>query len=138
MTPRLLKFTPMAITKRTLPPFWRRRKPPSRYDIAKLRPASLPKSERFETPKDARDESNRREAVLRSSSAKGTWQIAQQLHDCRAGYYHCENPICPLCARTFRRWLIGELIQLTESGRPNRILTILLQEASQHRINDLD
>jgi hypothetical protein len=45
-------------------PFWRRNDPAAKFDIAKLRPKSLPRGDRFETLNDARRESVRSEELL--------------------------------------------------------------------------
>jgi hypothetical protein len=54
--------------ERKKPPFWRRNKPNPKYDISLLRPANLPKGQRFETVADAREESERSEKLLLSFS----------------------------------------------------------------------
>src|SRR3982074_2979316 len=90
-------------------PFWRRRKPPARYDIARLRPATLPKGDRFETKQDVRYESERSEFLLRSYPGYSR-KLAKTLCACREGDLICDEPYCPICARTFRRWLIGQLL----------------------------
>jgi hypothetical protein len=60
---------------RKKPSFWRRNKPEPEYDISVLRPAKLPKGERFETLADAREESERSEQLLRSFS-RGSKEVA--------------------------------------------------------------
>jgi hypothetical protein len=118
-------------------PFWRRRKPPVKYDIALLRPETLAKGERFETPQDARRESARSETSLRSAQ-RGSNALADTLSDCRNGHYHCEQPFCPICARDFRRWLIGQLLRITRGNTRVHIYTVLLQEAAADNISELD
>ena len=126
----------MAKTRHQLP-FWRRRTPHPRYDIALLRPADLPRGQRFETLRDARRESARGEQLLKSFK-KGNNVFAEYLQECRAGDYVCDKPYCPVCARLFRRWLISELLRLTDKSRvPVHILTILLEEADRKKIDDL-
>jgi hypothetical protein len=119
------------------PPFWRRRKPPAEYDIALLRPATLHKGERFETLHDARRESVRSEALLKSTQ-HGSRASAETMSDCRDGHYQCDQPFCPICARDFRRWLIGQLLKITHCSTPVRIYTVLLREADSDNISDLD
>jgi hypothetical protein len=119
------------------PPFWRRGKLHPKHDIVRLRPENRPSGERFETLADARAESERSEKLLRSSS-RGSKGLAEFLQECRAGDYECHRPFCPICARVFRRWLIGELLRVT-SGKDNvRIYTVLLKTAPQDKINELD
>jgi len=123
--------------KRQMPPFWRRGKPDRQYDIALLRPEQSFKGERFETLADARAESERSEKLLRSFSG-GSGELAEFLQECRDGYYECTQPFCPICARQFRRWFIGELLRVTQGNTSVRIYAILLEEAPHDRIDDLD
>jgi hypothetical protein len=123
--------------KRRKPPFWRRGKPGPKYDIVLLRPGDRPKGERFETLADARAESERSEKLLRSFSG-GNKELAEFLQECRAGDYECNKPSCPICARKFRRWFIGELLRVTKGKEAVRIYTVLLKEAPQDKINNLD
>ena len=130
------QIAPMAKTRQR-PPIWRRGTPPPRYDIALLRPADLPRGQRFETLVDARRESERSEQLLKSFKT-GKKIFAEYLQECRAGDYVCDKPYCPVCARLFRRWLIGELLRLTDKSRvPVHILTILLEEADRGEIDNL-
>jgi hypothetical protein len=119
---------------RRQPLFWRRGKPGHKYDIALLRPADRPRGERFETSQDAREESERSEKLLRSFSG-GSKTIAEFLQECRAGYYECNKPFCPICARVFRRWFIGELLRVTEGQKEVHIYTLLLKEAPKDNID---
>jgi hypothetical protein len=122
---------------RQKPPFWRRGKPDPKYDIALLRPADQPKGERFETSQDTREESERSEKLLRLFSG-GSGTIAEFLQECRAGYYECNKPFCPTCARQFRRWLIGGLLRVTDGQKNVHIYTLLLKEAPKDNIDSLD
>src|SRR4051794_17238535 len=108
-------------------PFWRRGKPDRENDISLLRPENRPKGKRFETVADARDESERSESVLTSFSG-GSKELAY-LRECRAGDYHCNETFCPICARVFRRWVIGELLRVTRKSGSVRIYTVLLKSA---------
>jgi hypothetical protein len=122
---------------RRKPPFWRRGKPDPKYDIVRLRPKDRPKGDRFETVADARVESERSEMLLRSFSG-GNEELAEFLQECRGGDYECNSPFCPICARVFRRWFIGELLRVTKGKEAVRIYTVLLKEAPQDKINNLD
>ena len=86
---------------------------------------------------DARAESERSEKLLRSSSL-GSRVLAEVLQECRAGDYQCNQPFCPICARIFRRWFIGELLRVTKGRGPVWIYTVLLEEAPQDNCDDLD
>jgi hypothetical protein len=114
--------------------FWRLRKPPKNRDIIFLRPPCFGKSERFETEADARAESLRSERALKSNRA-----LLPQLYlsECRAGYYRCDQTYCPLCARDFRRWFIGEALRLVDlCSRRSRVMTVLLAKSGD--IQELD
>jgi hypothetical protein len=123
--------------KRKKPPFWRRVEPNSKYDIAVLRPANMPRGQRFETLADARKESERSETLL-SSFSGGSKLVAEYLQECRAGDYECNRPFCPICARQFRLWFVGELLRVTERRDHVHIYTVLLKEAAQDKIKELD
>jgi hypothetical protein len=125
------------LKKRRKPPFWRRGNPDRQYDIALLRPKDGSKGKRFETVQDAREESARSEQLLRSFSG-GNKELAEFLQECRAGDYQCNRPFCPICARVFRRWFIGELLRVTKGQEVVRINTVLLKEAPQDKIKNLD
>ena len=121
------------MNNRTRSPFWRRANPSPEHDITLLRPASLPRGKRFETIGDARLESWRSEQLL------GPGPEAETLAECSCGDCRCQSPSCPICARLFRRWFIGELLRLAEAAQtPSRIFTILLEAADRNKINRLD
>src|SRR4051794_7511185 len=115
--------------------YWRRRKPSGAHDIAVLFPPSMPRGKRFETRKDALNESIRSETVLKDAGApRHLWEY---LAECRAGYYVCEQTFCPSCARQFRRWFIGEVLRIANTNTaPAYIITVLLARAAD--INELD
>jgi hypothetical protein len=122
-------------TTRTAKPFWRRRIPPKKRDITLLRPLSLDKGKRFETEEDANAESLRSEGLLKSTNRASLPK--QYLCECRAGHYHCEKTYCPICARDFRRWFIGESLRIVDQcRRTGRVMTFLL--AKSRNIEDLD
>jgi hypothetical protein len=108
--------------------FWRRRWLNQKFDIAALRPENLPKGRRFETIEDATAESERSEARLRGIDGKDRF-LPVLLHNCRHGDNRCDQPYCPICGRTFRRWLISELLRLTQ-GRSAQTITLLLEESA--------
>jgi hypothetical protein len=97
----------------------------------------MPRGQRFETLVDARKESERSEKLLESFSP-GSKVIAEYLHECRAGDYECNRPFCPICARQFRLWFIGELLRLTDGTKNVHIYTLLLKEAPKDKIDTLD
>jgi hypothetical protein len=118
-------------------PFYRRRKPKPEYDIRLLRPASLPLGERFETLEDVRRYSLNSECKLDLSTPQQ--HLSNRLNECRTLNQRCDQPHCPICARQFRVWFIGELLRITDNigSAPVYILTILLEEASYDEIHRL-
>jgi hypothetical protein len=119
----------------TTEPFWRRGEPPKNRDIALLKPPSLDKRKRFETVADAAAESLRSEWVLKSANRGSLPQ--QYLCECRSGYYRCGKTYCPICARKFRRWFIGQTLRIVDQyPGHSRVMTVLLAKASH--IHDLD
>src|SRR5712672_1934884 len=121
---------------RRKPPYWRRTIPTAQFDIATLRPKALPRGERFETRRDAHEESVRSAALLpthRQGKSYGAY-----LQECRHGDYHCEKTYCPGCARTFRRYITGELLRLNaESKAKPSVMVILLEAAPRGSLQDL-
>jgi hypothetical protein len=126
----------MAKTRRQ-PPFWRRGTQRREYDIELLRPPTRAKGKRFETLADAREESERSEQLLRSFSG-GNKELAELLQECWAGDYECNQPFCPICARQFRRWFVGELLRITKANDRVHVYTVLLKEAPKDKIDSLD
>lgn len=126
------------ITRRKRAPFFRRKKLQVDFDIARLRPKSLPKGKRFETLPDALCESERSEILLRSFHTYSR-KLANTLRDCREGDIICDRPHCPRCARRFRRFFIGQLLKLAdETAQRIDIVTVLLDTADRDSISDLD
>jgi hypothetical protein len=118
-------------------PYWMRAAPAKQFDIAKLRPSSLPSGKRFETPSDCREESVRSAAVLASQRQGRPYSV--YLTECREGHYRCGKTYCPICARTFRRFASGELFRLyAEAEIKPSVSVILLEAASQGNLRDLD
>jgi hypothetical protein len=117
-------------------PYWRRTIPAAPFDIAKLRPNELPRGKRFETPSDARNESVRSAALLATQRRSRPYGV--YLQECRDGHYRCEQTYCPGCARTFRRFITGEMLRLhSKSQTKTWVLVILLEAACQGSLQDL-
>lgn len=112
-------------------PFWQRRKPSKRFDIAMLRPARLKRGQRFETFEDVLSESNRSQQALESA---GHRLAAEHLDDCQSGAYTCEKSFCPTCARNFRRWFIGQLLKHQRAANQAVVVTLLLDAAKRGRL----
>lgn len=109
-------------------PFWLA-KPKKEYDMARLKPSTLKVGVRFETVADARRESHRSETVLAKSAS--TRRHAETLNDCREEFYICQSPYCPGCARCYRRWLFGQILQLYPNDIDGTVVTILLETSME-------
>ncbi len=66
-------------------------------------------------------------------------RLADRLNECRTSPQRCGLPSCPICARVFRIWFIGELLRIVEDigATPGHIVTILINEASYDQIDRL-
>lgn len=122
---------------RRLGPFWRRRDPAAKYDVAALRPPPLQKGKRFETVEDSNEESARRQRSLVAHRTRN--KFSTYLCDCLDGHYDCEKSYCPRCAREFRRYLTSELLRLKGKFRNSiKISTVLLQAAPKGELATLE
>jgi hypothetical protein len=119
--------------------FWLRDDPRPNHDIVRLRAPRLGKGrgKRFETENDVVRESKRSESVL-GKVKNGGAELPEFLRECRKGCYICEKPYCPICARKFRRWFIGELLRITEQKATIYLLTVLIKGVDRENISDLD
>jgi hypothetical protein len=125
----------MTESRRKLP-YWRRTIPTAQFDIAKLRPKSFPRGQRFETRRDAHEESARSVALLATRRQGRPYGV--YLQECLARDYQCDQTYCPRCARNFRRYITGELLRLhAESEIRPSVLVILLEAAPRGRLQDL-
>jgi hypothetical protein len=125
----------MTISRHKLP-YWRRTIPAAPFDIVELRPKILRRGKRFETPRDVSEESLRSETLLAAQRRGGPYGI--YLQECRDGDYHCEKSYCPRCARTFRRYVTGELLRLhSESKSKTWFLVVLLEAGPRGSLRDL-
>lgn len=83
--------------------------PPAQYDIARLTKNCEPKN-RFETCVQVR---NRREKLVRllENGDKDAQRVAKRLKRCKP-QRRCGSGACPVCCRKFRRWWVGEVLNL--------------------------
>jgi hypothetical protein len=99
---------------------------PKRRDIALRRPAHLPKAKRFETERDAH-----KRAV--DIIIPGLWNslpsTAQKIEECASDDQRCLLPICPICARDYRRYFFSEALRLYEENPTGaRTATVYLRD----------
>src|SRR4051794_20527245 len=118
-------------------PFWEQFEPAPPYDIVDLRPSTLPRGKRFETLADAEEYATRTCERLSQIKTKGARRLRQRVEGCRSGRSQaaCGRPICAICARVFRRWLIGETLRIIdENGGRCTIVTLLLRTAGDDEL----
>ena len=67
-------------------------------------------------------------------------QLSDGLNVCRTLDQRCRQTYCPICARQFRIWFIGELLRIIDElkGAPVHIMTILLELAPHDQIDRLN
>jgi hypothetical protein len=120
--------------------FYLRQQPKPQHDIRLLRPLTLPLGERFETLEDVHKYSIASEQQLDISTRREDQRLADQLHECRTSHQRCGLPSCPICARLFRIWFIGELLRIVEEvgAAQVHIETVLLAQAPYDKIEVLD
>jgi hypothetical protein len=122
---------------RRKPPFWRCCNPHPQHDIAKLLPPKLPLGKRFETLTDAL-RYNEQSAQRMKSLPVDKRILIERLNGC-SHEHRCDQTYCHRCARLFRRWFIGQLLQAVEGRQQQvQILTVLLEEADRDDIERLD
>ena len=125
----------MAVNSRA--EYWENIQIPARFDLVELLPAHLPKSTRFETKMDVIERSIATELGLRKVG-RGFRDIAKFLADCRGRRYPCRHPICPICARRFRRWFAANIMAIDQKISNPVTVTLfcaVLPERQLHRVD---
>ena len=116
--------------------YWENVQIPARLDLVELLPAHLPKSTRFETKMDVIERSLATEQRLRLSQGFG--DIAKFLADCRSGNYPCRQPVCPICARHFRRWFAANGMALAREINNPVTLTLFCDAVPEGQLHRVD
>lgn len=125
------------MTKRRAP-YWFT-DPDPEHDIAKLRPESSPIGRRFETIADTKRYVDCN-LVRLANGDKRDREIADILDACETGEKACMQVFCPTCARTYRRWCIGQILDLVGShGECSlQILTLHLKSHKPGALRNAD
>lgn len=97
-------------------------KPAQRFDPALLLPRELLRSRRFETCQDARCAWIRNRERLVGD--KFLCEAIGSVDWCAAGGDRCDLPLCPRCARRYRRWLSSRILRLLSRCTRAYMLTI--------------
>lgn len=112
--------------------FWERTKIPPALDLRKLLPSSLPKQLRFETKDDVIRLAIERERRLRKTPYD---HLACLIEECRQGLYPCRLPICPICARRFRRWLGANNLALADKLADPLTVTLFCETVPEGQLD---
>jgi hypothetical protein len=116
-------------------PFWCV-EPDPQNDIAQLRPETLSVGQRFETRADVSTYSELNEIRLQGGNA-GHRNLAEILSECRTGEYLCGLVVSPICARLYRRWVIGETIRIVRTkAKAAHIVTLHLEDFERGFLNE--
>lgn len=111
--------------------FWERTKIPPALDLRRLLPPAFPKQMRFESIEDASVRSFEREKRLKATEYD---YFAPFLEDCRNGFSPCRLPICPICARRFRRWLAANNLALADKLTDPMTVTLFCEFAREGQL----
>jgi hypothetical protein len=103
------------------------------FDIALIRPAMLPKGQRFESAEDARAQ---RDKDYERLDSLGQRDAARALFMCEPGN-PCGRPYCATCARQFRRWSTAQTLRLAPE-RQIKCVTVALEAAPLNRLPGCD
>jgi hypothetical protein len=117
--------------------FWENVRIPARIDLAELLPEHLPKAVRFETRSDVVERSLATEQRLRKA-ARGLHDMAKILADCRASHDPCRHPICPICARHFRRWFAANVMAIARKISNPVTLTLFCDILPEGKLHGAD
>ena len=105
-------------------PNWIDCKLDGKFDIAALRPPKSPKGVRFETEVDVRETAEKHIIPGLRIRMPAT---AERIAECLDDKERCLLPICPICARHYRRFFISEVLQIyTKSPNGAKTATVYL------------
>jgi hypothetical protein len=117
--------------------YWENVQIPARLDLVELLPARLPKRLRFETKADVIERSLATENRLRKAGP-GLQDMVESLADCRLGNCACRQPICPICARLFRRWFAADGMAIARKINNPVTLTLFCEAVPQGQLHRVD
>jgi hypothetical protein len=103
-------------------------------NIARRRPKDLRKSQRFETIHDVKE--RHEEAIGRFKRIDGLGFLAEQLETCTPEE-PCMSVSCPKCGRKYRRWIIGQALQISEN-LDLQWMTVALEVVPADRLFEVD
>ena len=107
---------------------------PRKFNIVRLRPADLPRAERFETVADVG--TRRINEAARLEEIDGLGRIAARLRACRP-QARCTSVCCPSCSRKFRRWFICQALR-HERDLELQVLTVALALVPSNKLSQIN
>ncbi len=107
---------------------------PRKFNIVRLRPADLPRAERFETVADAG--TRRINEAARLEEIDGLGRIAARLRACTPRA-RCASVSCPSCSRKFRRWFICQALR-HERDLELQVLTVALELVPSNELSQIN
>lgn len=116
----------------TRPDFHRHHEPEPEHDVERLLAG-------FETEAQAERYRRVRVGILRKGG-EADRGLADRLERCGGPDGWCLSPACPSCARSYRRWLVGEALRLLEPRDGLLFVTVLMPErrARSGRLDEVD
>lgn len=111
-------------------------RPPPRFDPVKLLPSTLPRGQRFESLTDARLAWAQNRARILKPGFIG--EAVSAVDECLAGITACNLPLCPRCARRYRRWAASRILRLLAELNQAFMLTIYDSVYAQGKLHELD
>jgi hypothetical protein len=107
---------------------------PRKFNIVRLRPADLPRAERFETVADVG--TRRINEAARLEEIDGLGRIAARLRACTP-QARCTSVCCPSCSRKFRRWFICQALR-HERDLELQVLTVALELVPSNELSQIN
>ncbi len=102
---------------------WRKVGIPTSRDVRALRPPSLPRGQRFETPRDVAKVNT--DTITKLSILLP--DVAAAMECCEGETSPCSLPCCAICARRFRGYHTSELLRIADMFEgPHEVATIYL------------
>jgi hypothetical protein len=108
-------------------------------DVALLYGPDLPPSKRFETLADVVAAWGRARALLGDPTRRALREALNDIDSCVTDGWGCARPLCPRCARLYRRWVAGQVIkQVPAAGGSAYFITAYgqsIEPSGLHRVS---
>ncbi len=114
---------------------WRKVGIPTSRDVRALRPPSLPRGQRFETPRDVAKVNT--DTITKLSILLP--DVAAAMECCEGETSPCSLPCCAICARRFRGYHTSELLRIADMFEgPHEVATIYLDAVEEGCLSDVN